>query len=95
MSRSCLFLLIQEKVISLSKGMLATGMRPNRSISTRYSQFQPRNDLNAWHSGNALVAAVAAVNKNTVVVVHSVGQIVMESWIDHANGEQIYLCCAP
>lgn len=46
-----------------------------------------RNDLKAWHNGDALVAAVAAVNKNTVVVVHSVGQIIMEPWIDHANGE--------
>jgi beta-glucosidase len=46
-----------------------------------------RNDLKAWHNGDALVAAVAAVNKNTVVVVHSVGQIIMESWIDHANGK--------
>ncbi|KAG9103307.1 hypothetical protein FRC06_011443 [Ceratobasidium sp. 370] len=44
-----------------------------------------RNDLKAWHNGDALVAAVAAVNKNTIVVVHSVGQIIMEPWIDHVN----------
>ncbi|ELU43249.1 glycoside hydrolase family 3 protein [Rhizoctonia solani AG-1 IA] len=44
-----------------------------------------RNNLQAWHNGDALVAAVAAVNKNTIVVVHTVGQIVMEPWIDHAN----------
>ncbi|KAH7344459.1 glycoside hydrolase family 3 protein [Rhizoctonia solani] len=44
-----------------------------------------RNNLQAWHNGDALIAAVAAVNKNTVVVVHAVGQIIMESWIDHAN----------
>ncbi|KAF8308382.1 beta-glucosidase [Clavulina sp. PMI_390] len=44
-----------------------------------------RNDLNAWHNGNALVAAVAAVNKNTIVVIHSVGAIVMEPWIGNAN----------
>jgi beta-glucosidase len=44
-----------------------------------------RNNLNAWHNGNELVAAVAAANKNTVVVVHSVGPILMESWIDNAN----------
>ncbi|KAG8737691.1 hypothetical protein FRC12_017053 [Ceratobasidium sp. 428] len=44
-----------------------------------------RNNLQAWHGGDALVAAVAAVNKNTIVVVHSVGQIVVEPWIDHAN----------
>jgi beta-glucosidase len=44
-----------------------------------------RNDLNAWHNGNALVKAVAAANKNTVVVVHSVGPILVEEWIDNAN----------
>ena len=31
------------------------------------------------HSGNALVAAVAAVNKNTIVVVHSVGPLILET----------------
>lgn len=45
-----------------------------------------RNDLKAWHNGDNLVAAVAAKNKNTIVVVHSVGQIIVEPWIDHANG---------
>ncbi|KAL5114884.1 hypothetical protein ACEQ8H_007202 [Pleosporales sp. CAS-2024a] len=44
-----------------------------------------RNDLNAWHNGNALVAAVAAANPRTIVVVHSVGPIVMEPWIDHPS----------
>ncbi|KAJ7861654.1 glycosyl hydrolase family 3 C-terminal domain-containing protein, partial [Mycena olivaceomarginata] len=45
-----------------------------------------RNSLSAWHSGDALVAAVAAANKNTVVVVHSVGSINMEAWVINANG---------
>lgn len=44
-----------------------------------------RNDLNAWHSGNALVAAVAAVNTKTIVVVNAVGPIIMEPWIDNPN----------
>jgi beta-glucosidase len=30
-----------------------------------------RNDLNAWHNGNALVQKVASVNKNTVSLCHS------------------------
>ena len=29
--------------------------------------------------------AVAAQNKNTVVVVHSVGPLILEPWIDHPN----------
>ncbi|KAG8759897.1 hypothetical protein FRC14_004667 [Serendipita sp. 396] len=44
-----------------------------------------RNDLYAWHGGDALVQAVAAVNKNTIVVVHSGGPILMEAWINNSN----------
>ncbi|KAJ7674294.1 beta-glucosidase [Mycena rosella] len=44
-----------------------------------------RNSLSAWHSGDALVAAVAAANTNTVVVVNSVGPINMEAWITNPN----------
>ncbi|KAJ7078551.1 glycoside hydrolase family 3 protein [Mycena belliarum] len=44
-----------------------------------------RNDLQAWHGGDALVQQVAKVNAHTIVVVNSVGPIVMEAWIDHPN----------
>lgn len=44
-----------------------------------------RNNLSAWNNGDELVLAVAATNKNTVVVVHAVGPIDMEQWIDHEN----------
>lgn len=38
-----------------------------------------RNNLDPWHSGNELVQAVAAANNNTIVVVHSVGPVILES----------------
>ena len=44
-----------------------------------------RNNLNAWHNGDQLVAAVAAVNKNTIVVVHSVGPIILENILAQPN----------
>nr|XP_019015024.1 beta-glucosidase [Kwoniella pini CBS 10737]OCF53805.1 beta-glucosidase [Kwoniella pini CBS 10737] len=44
-----------------------------------------RNNISAWHNGSELVQAVASVNNNTVVIVHSVGPIDMEDWIDHPN----------
>ncbi|KAH9055806.1 beta-glucosidase [Lactarius deliciosus] len=44
-----------------------------------------RNNLTAWHNGDALVKAVAAQNKNTIVVVNSVGPLILEPWIDHPN----------
>lgn len=34
-----------------------------------------RNDLDLWHNGNELVAAVAAANKNTLVVIYSPGVV--------------------
>ncbi|KAF9499862.1 glycoside hydrolase family 3 protein [Pleurotus eryngii] len=44
-----------------------------------------RNDLKAWHNGDALVARVAGANANTIVVVNSVGPIEVEAWINHPN----------
>ncbi|TFK67249.1 hypothetical protein BDN72DRAFT_899133 [Pluteus cervinus] len=44
-----------------------------------------RNNLTAWHNGDNLVLAVAAQNNNTIVVVHSVGPLILELWIDHPN----------
>ncbi|KAK4112785.1 glycoside hydrolase family 3 protein [Canariomyces notabilis] len=38
-----------------------------------------RNDLEPWHNGNQLVQAVAGANKNTIVVLHSVGPIILET----------------
>ncbi|KAK0208537.1 glycoside hydrolase family 3 protein [Desarmillaria ectypa] len=47
--------------------------------------FGDRNDLLAWHGGDALVQKVASVNPNTIVAVNSVGPITMENWIDNEN----------
>lgn len=40
-------------------------------------------------TSNDLVKAVAAVNKNTIVVVHSVGPIILESILSNANVQAI------
>jgi hypothetical protein len=44
-----------------------------------------RNNLTAWHDGDNLIRAVAAHNNNTIVVVHSVGPLILEPWIEHPN----------
>ncbi|THH08730.1 hypothetical protein EW145_g2510 [Phellinidium pouzarii] len=44
-----------------------------------------RNDLFAWHTGDALVQAVASANNNTIVIVNTVGPIIMEKWINNVN----------
>ncbi|KAE8231142.1 hypothetical protein CF326_g3847 [Tilletia indica] len=44
-----------------------------------------RNNLTAWHQGDALVKAVASVQKNTIVVVHGPAQVDVEAWVNHPN----------
>lgn len=44
-----------------------------------------RNNLTAWNNGDNLVKAVAAQCNNTIVVVHSVGPMLVEEWINHPN----------
>ncbi|TEB39167.1 cellulose-binding beta-glucosidase [Coprinellus micaceus] len=44
-----------------------------------------RNDLKAWHNGDALVQRVAQSNTKTIVVVNTVGPIEMEPWINNTN----------
>ncbi|THU91448.1 glycoside hydrolase family 3 protein [Dendrothele bispora CBS 962.96] len=44
-----------------------------------------RKNLTSWHGGDALVQAVASVNPNTVVIIHSVGPLILESWIENPN----------
>lgn len=41
--------------------------------------------MKADNGGNALVEAVAAINKNTVVVVNSADPLILDEWIENAN----------
>lgn len=51
--------------------------------------------LVAWHNGDALVKAVAAVYSNVVVVVHTVGPIIMEPWIDLPSVKSVLVAHLP
>ncbi|KAF8323708.1 hypothetical protein DL93DRAFT_2092420 [Clavulina sp. PMI_390] len=44
-----------------------------------------RNDLYLWHGGDQLIESVAANCANTIVVMHVVGPVLVEAWIDHPN----------
>ncbi|CAK5279099.1 unnamed protein product [Mycena citricolor] len=44
-----------------------------------------RPNLTTYPNGDELVKAVAAVNKNTVVVLHVPGPVIVEEWVDHPN----------
>ena len=44
-----------------------------------------RKNLTLWENADNLIDAVAAVNPNTIVVVETVGQLVIEPWISNPN----------
>ncbi|KAL5363760.1 glycoside hydrolase superfamily [Aspergillus floccosus] len=48
-----------------------------------------RNNLDPWHNGNELVKAAAAVSKNVIVVVHSVGPIILETILAQSSVKAI------
>ncbi|EJD46362.1 beta-glucosidase [Auricularia subglabra TFB-10046 SS5] len=52
---------------------------------TVHGQEGDRHNLTAWYQGDALVQAVASANPNTIVVVHSVGAVLMEPWIENPH----------
>lgn len=51
--------------------------------------------LNAWHKGDDLVKAAADKFSNVVVIIHSVGPILMEDWIDHKSVKAVLLAHLP
>jgi beta-glucosidase len=44
-----------------------------------------RNNLTLWKDGDTLINTVAANCNNTVVVIHAVGTVLLEAFIDHPN----------
>ena len=54
-----------------------------------------RNNLSAWQEGDQLIATVAGNCPNTIVVVHSVGQIDMAAWADNPNVTAILWASLP
>jgi beta-glucosidase len=44
-----------------------------------------RNNLTIWHDGETLVQNVSSLCNNTIVVIHSVGPVLVNSFYDSEN----------
>ncbi|EIW56948.1 beta-glucosidase [Trametes versicolor FP-101664 SS1] len=44
-----------------------------------------RKNLTLWGNADNLIAAIAEVNRNTIVIAHSVGPAIIEPWIENPN----------
>ncbi|KAM0546221.1 hypothetical protein ACHAPJ_011007 [Fusarium lateritium] len=51
--------------------------------------------LNLWHNGDALIKAAAGKYKNVVVVVHTVGPVLMEQWVDLPSVKAVLIAHLP
>ncbi|WYZ38560.1 hypothetical protein EsH8_III_000474 [Colletotrichum jinshuiense] len=51
--------------------------------------------LDAWHNGNKLVKDVAAKYANVVVVIHTVGPILVDEWIDIPSVKSVLVAHLP
>ncbi|KAG0145946.1 hypothetical protein CROQUDRAFT_671445 [Cronartium quercuum f. sp. fusiforme G11] len=54
-----------------------------------------RPNLNLLGNGEELIKSVAAANQNTIVVIHSVGSVVMESWVDLPSVKGVFMAGLP
>ncbi|KAK4703614.1 beta-glucosidase, partial [Phenoliferia sp. Uapishka_3] len=54
-----------------------------------------RNNLTLWHEGDALIANVTSQCDNTVVVIHAVGPVIMEAWVNNPNVTAILWASLP
>ncbi|KAF8465104.1 glycoside hydrolase superfamily [Kalaharituber pfeilii] len=54
-----------------------------------------RTDMNLWHGGDNMILAVADRCPNTVVIIHSVGPVLMEKWINHSNVKGVLIASLP
>jgi len=57
----------------------------NPLIGTVNGTFGDRNDMDLFFKGGSLVEAVASVNNNTIVVIHSPGPVLTGPWSDFPN----------
>jgi hypothetical protein len=57
--------------------------------------YGDRSSLHLQHSGDAMISSVAATCKDTIVVIHSVGPVLMEQWIDHENVTAVVVAHLP
>ncbi|PQE29236.1 putative beta-glucosidase protein [Rutstroemia sp. NJR-2017a BBW] len=44
-----------------------------------------RNNLTLWGGGDALINYVASIHKNTIVVLHTIGPVIIEAYKNHPN----------
>ncbi len=75
----------QEAAASASVAVVFASATAGENFITIGGNAGDRNNLTLWNGGDELIRAVAAVNPNTVVVLHTVGPVLLDYARDHPN----------
>ncbi|KAI5837331.1 putative beta-glucosidase L [Morchella snyderi] len=86
---------IQEKAVGKDVCFAFVNSRSGEGTNSVEGNYGDRNNLTAWRDGDTLVKTVAASCSNTVVVIHSVGPILVEEWIENPNVTAVLLAHLP
>lgn len=59
------------------------------------TETNDRQNLTLWGNSDQLIKTVASNNNNTIVIIHSPGQVDVEQWIDHPNVTAVVFAYLP
>ncbi|KAI0520874.1 glycosyl hydrolase family 3 N terminal domain-containing protein [Xylaria bambusicola] len=68
-----------------STAIVFVNANSGEGYQTLDGNFGDRKNLTLWNGGDELIAAVASVNPNTIVVIHSVGPVLIDDVKTHPN----------
>ncbi|KAK5624993.1 hypothetical protein RRF57_000709 [Xylaria bambusicola] len=68
-----------------STAIVFVNANSGEGYQTLDGNFGDRKNLTLWNGGDELIAAVASVNPNTIVVIHSVGPVLIDHVKTHPN----------
>ncbi|SJX64288.1 probable beta-glucosidase [Sporisorium reilianum f. sp. reilianum] len=59
------------------------------------AEFIDRQNLTLWANADNLIKTVASNNNNTIIIIHSPGQVDVKRWIDHPNVTAVVFAYLP
>lgn len=75
----------REAAGNASVAIIFVNAHSGEGYQTLDGNFGDRKNLTLWNGGDELIAAVASVNPNTMVVIHSVGPVLIDHVKTHPN----------
>lgn len=76
---------IQAMAVQASVSIVFVNADSGEGYITVDGNFGDRNNLTIWQDGDALIKNVSALCNNTIVVIHSVGPVLVNSFYDSEN----------